>query len=77
MLSGWTWINNRALENPPLTKPERTVKTLPFMAFMISVALFLYIFTVLAAEGAAAPGPWLLDVLLLILTLYSFKRSFM
>ena len=78
LLTGWTWINNRALHNPPLTKPERTVKTFPFMAFIISVALTLYIFTVLAIEGSAAPlGAWSVVVLLLILTLYSFKRSFM
>jgi hypothetical protein len=78
LLRGWAWINNSALDNPPLTKPERTVKTFPFMAFMISVALTLYIFTVLATEGAAAPlGAWSVDVLLLVLTLYSFKRSFM
>ena len=52
-------------------------KIFPALAFVIAVFLFLYVFAIGVRYDATGLVFGLLDGLLLLLVLYSFKRTFM
>jgi len=71
LLTGWAWKNNEGQH------VGASVRNFPTSAFVIAVILFMYVFVIGADYDATGFGIGLLDGLLLLLMLYSFKRAFM